>query len=354
VSIAEIVDRRGVLLVNAGRGRIGTENSQACMHFIFQLLDRHMPRLMEIPEDERPRTAVICDEAHYLFSRSVIKQIATHRAAGMDMTAGIQYMSQLGAEAETAAATAEIRDGVAHLLHSKFLFRITEPNDADREVRPAMAVVTTMTQQDPDSRTQRRVTPKVMMNIEDYYCVASQIIAGARAPAYIGRTYPMQNVSRAWAELHLERMRERLGPKPEPPRYGGGWVCWKKLDGYGERFEQEPVQSPPDAEGMRARQETADTAAPDGAQERRKQPPGERRATARRLRRTLARTAVRPRRRAARACPTARCTSSERTRRSMSPGAIGGSRARSLGCSAGRRARRPSAGAVRRPARCAS
>jgi DNA-binding transcriptional ArsR family regulator len=318
VSIAEIVDRRGILLVNAGRGRIGTENAQACMHFIFQLLDRHMQRLMEIPEEERPRTAVICDEAHYLFSRSVIKQIATHRAAGMDMTAGIQYMSQLGAEAETAAATAEIRDGVAHLLQSKFLFRITEPNGADREVRPAMAVVTTMTQQDPDSRIQRRVTPEVMMNIEDYYCVASQIIAGGRAPAYIGRTYPMQTVSRAWAELHLERMRERVGPKPEgfvrsvselvdadalmdqigasaqetetaggegradartcprcgkqavvkrPPRYGGGWVCWKKLDGCGERFEREPDQPQPDAEETGTRQQAEDTAARDRAQQ---------------------------------------------------------------------------------------
>jgi hypothetical protein len=301
VSIAEIVDRRGILLVNAGRGRIGTENAQACMHFIFQLLDRHMQRLMEVSEQERPRTAVICDEAHYLFSRSVIKQVATHRAAGMDLAAGIQYMAQLGAEADTAAATAEIRDGVAHLLQSKFLFRITEPGDADREVRPAMAVVTTMTQQDPDSRIQRRVTPEVMMNIGDHFCVASQIIAGQRAPAYIGRTYPMRAVSRVWAQAHLERMRERLGPKPEgflrpvselvdsdllleqigasgrelaetggerapdargecpscsaraviksAARYGSGWVCWKRLGGCGERFEKDDRRIEPQPEG---------------------------------------------------------------------------------------------------------
>ena len=214
VSLRDIVERRGILLVNANMATIGEDNAQACVHFIFQMLHRQMQRHMLIAENRRPRTAVICDEAHYLFSRTVVKQIATHRAAGMDMAAGIQYLAQLGAGAESASVTEEIRKGVTNLLQSRFLFRLSDPKDADEVVRIAMALLSTITQQDPDSRIHRRVAPEVMLNIENWYCLASWITGGARVGSFIGRTYPIPDVSRDWAEHHLREMRRRLGPGP--------------------------------------------------------------------------------------------------------------------------------------------
>ena len=214
VSMRDLVERRAILLVNGNMARIGEDNAQVCMHFIFQMLHRQMQHQMHLPEAERPRVALIADEAGYLLSRNVVRQIATHRAAGLDMAIGIQYLGQLGAGAESGSVTEEIRKGVTNLLQSRFLFRLSDPRDADEVSRIAMALVSTMTQQDPDSRLYRRVGPEVMLNIENYFCLCSWIASGARISSFIGQTFEMPRPTRRWADEHLARLRAAVGTPP--------------------------------------------------------------------------------------------------------------------------------------------
>ena len=214
VSMRDFVERRAILLVNGNMARIGEDNAQVCMHFIFQMLHRQMQHQMHLPEAERPRVALIADEAGYLLSRNVVRQIATHRAAGLDVAIGIQYLGQLGAGAESGSVTEEIRKGVTNLLQSRFLFRLSDPRDADEVSRIAMALVSTMTQQDPDSRLYRRVGPEVMLNIENYFCLCSWIASGARISSFIGQTFEMPRPTRRWAEEHLARLRAAVGTPP--------------------------------------------------------------------------------------------------------------------------------------------
>jgi hypothetical protein len=214
VSMRDLVERRAILLVNGNMARIGEDNAQVCMHFIFQMLHRQMQHQMHLPEAERPRVALIADEAGYLLSRNVVRQIATHRAAGLDVAIGIQYLGQLGAGAESGSVTEEIRKGVTNLLQSRFLFRLSDPRDADEVSRIAMALVSTMTQQDPDSRLYRRVGPEVMLNIENYFCLCSWIASGARISSFVGQTFEMPRPARWWAEEHLSRLRAAVGTPP--------------------------------------------------------------------------------------------------------------------------------------------
>lgn len=215
VSLRDLIQRRAILIVNGNMGRIGEDNAQVCMHFIFQMLHREMQHQMQLPESARPRVALIADEAHYLLSSNVVRQIATHRAAGLDVAIGIQYLAQLGAGAESASVTANIREGVTNLLQSRFLFRLSDPGDADEMSRIAMALVSTMNQQDPDSRLYRRIGPELLLNIENYFCLCSWIAGGGRIGSFIGQTFEMPQQSRRWAEENLWRMRERVGPLPE-------------------------------------------------------------------------------------------------------------------------------------------
>ena len=214
VSMRDLVERRAILLVNGNMARIGEDNAQVCMHFIFQMLHRQMQHQMHLPEAERPRVALIADEAGYLLSRNVVHQIATHRAAGLDVAIGIQYLGQLGAGAESGSVTEEIRKGVTNLLQSRFLFRLSDPRDADEVSRIAMALVSTMTQQDPDSRAYRRVGPEVMLNIENYFCLCSWIAGGGRIGSFIGQTFEMPRPAWRWAEEHLARLRAAVGTPP--------------------------------------------------------------------------------------------------------------------------------------------
>ena len=214
VSMHDLVERRAILLVNGNMARIGEDNAQVCMHFIFQMLHRQMQHQMHLPEAERPRVALIADEAGYLLSRNVVRQIATHRAAGLDVAIGIQYLGQLGAGAESGSVTEEIRKGVTNLLQSRFLFRLSDPRDADEVSRIAMALVSTITQQDPDSRAYRRVGPEVMLNIENYFCLCSWIAGGGRIGSFIGQTFEMPRPARRWADEHLARLRAAVGTPP--------------------------------------------------------------------------------------------------------------------------------------------
>ena len=193
VPIAEIIKGRGILLVDANMATIGEENAEACIAFIFRQLHQHLQHQVQWPEHERPRVALLADEAHYLISENVVDQIATHRAAGLDVTLGLQFHAQLGATALSAAATEKIRSGVLNLVQSRFMFRLGRPEDAEEATRVAMAVYETMIR--ADSRVYQRATPEQILNLPVWHFLASWIASGSRAPSFIGRTYPFPRIT---------------------------------------------------------------------------------------------------------------------------------------------------------------
>ena len=194
VPLREIVQARDILIVDANMGAIGTENSKACMLFILRMLHAQLQRQVHLPEAERPRVPLLVDEAHYVASgENVVDQIATHRAAGLEAAFGLQYFAQLGSASEHQQ---KILKGVLNLLQSRFLFRMGDAEDAEQATRIAMAVYATMIRDDPDSRARLRVTPEQALNFPNYYCLASWIANGTRAPSFMGQTYPLPDVGR--------------------------------------------------------------------------------------------------------------------------------------------------------------
>ena len=156
---------------------------------------------------------LLVDEAHYVAGgENVVDQIATHRAAGLEPAFGLQYFAQLGSASEHQQ---KILKGVLNLLQSRFLFRMGDAQDAEQATRIAMAVYATMIRDDPDSRARLRVTPEQLLNFPNYYCLASWIANGTRAPSFTGQTYPLPDIDDDWAEHHLAAQAERVGPYPE-------------------------------------------------------------------------------------------------------------------------------------------
>ena len=216
VPLGEIVEARDILIVDANMGAIGEENAQVCMHFIFRLIHTQMQRQIHMAPDDRPRVALICDEGSYIASRNVIKQIATHREAGLDVALGLQFFSQLGAGAQSASITDEIRKGATNLLQSRFLFRLGEPEDAEAATRIAMSVYQTMIRSDLSSRELLRITPEQSLYLPVWHCLASWIAGGRRALSFIGQTYAFPKLRDGpWARHHLGLLRDKVGPYPE-------------------------------------------------------------------------------------------------------------------------------------------
>ena len=213
IPLREIIEARDILIVDANMGAIGTENSKACMHFILRMLHTQLQRQVHLPAADRPRVPLLVDEAHYVAGgENVVDQIATHRAAGLEPAFGLQYFAQLGSASEHQQ---KILKGVLNLLQSRFMFRMGDAQDAEEATRIAMAVYSTMIRDDPDSRARLRVTPEQALNFPNYYCLASWIANGTRAPSFMGQTYPLPEVDDQWANHHLAAQSERVGPYPE-------------------------------------------------------------------------------------------------------------------------------------------
>ena len=213
IPLREIIEARDILIVDANMAAIGTDNSKACMLFILRMLNAQLQRQVHLPESDRPRVPLLVDEAHYVLgAESVVDQIATHRAGGLEPAFGVQYLAQLGSGSEHQQ---KILKGVLNLLQSRFLFRMGDAQDAEETSRIAMAVYATMIRDDPDSRARLRVTPEQLLNFPNYFCLASWIANGNRTPAFTGETFALPVIDDVWADYHLAAQAERVGPYPE-------------------------------------------------------------------------------------------------------------------------------------------
>jgi hypothetical protein len=216
VSLADIVRARDILIVDANMGALGENNAQVVMHLFFQQLHALMQQQVHLPESERPRVPTIWDEGGYVASMNTIKQAATHREAGLEIAMGIQYNAQLGAKAESAAATEAIRKGVTNLLQSRCMFRLSDPDDAQEQTRVAMSVYQTMIRADLESRELMGTTPEESIYLPVHFALSSWIAGGARAGAFYGETFAFRKLRKGpWAEHHLRLLQGAVGPYPE-------------------------------------------------------------------------------------------------------------------------------------------
>jgi hypothetical protein len=264
VRLADIVRARDILIVDANMAAIGGENSQICMHFIFQELHALMQQQVHLPVEQRPRVPGIFDEAGQIATRNVIKQAATHREAGLEMTMGIQYLSQLGAGAESASITEEIRKGVTNLFQSWCLFRVGDPDDAEAATRIAMSVYQTMIRADLESRELLGATPEQSLYLKVWHCLASWIASGARAQRFFGRTYPFVKLRDGpWAQHHMRLLEEVVGPYPAtlPKTY------WRERSNVGDvQTQPTPTGGASKARGQKGRQPATTASPPPAAQ----------------------------------------------------------------------------------------
>jgi hypothetical protein len=216
IRLADIVRAKDILIVDANMAALGEGNAQVVMHLFFQQLHALMQEQVHLPPSKRPRVPTIWDEGGYVASMNTIKQAATHREAGLEIAMGIQYISQLGAKAESTTVTEAIRKGVTNLMQSRCLFRLGDPEDAEQQTRIAMSVYQTMIRSDLESRELLGSTPEQLLYLPVHYCLASWISKGERVSRFTGETFPFQKVrGRAWAEHHMQLLEETVGPYPE-------------------------------------------------------------------------------------------------------------------------------------------
>jgi hypothetical protein len=233
LSLRSVIEAHDTLIVNPRIELIGEDQASILTDFVVHMLDLELKRLVAIPASRRPRVSLIIDEAHRLVTDTLITMTATHREARLTVAAAVQYVSQLGADAPSAARREKILKGVGNLLQSKVLFRMSDSDDADRHTQIFRSVYETTVRADPVSRARMPFDPARMQTLEDHHALVSLVCSpdgghsgglvdsgkgATRLSAYETRTYRMPDVEEipdSWRAEHLARQGEVFTRYPE-------------------------------------------------------------------------------------------------------------------------------------------
>ena len=236
LSLDDVVRNREVLVVDGKMGTFGADNCRVMMQFVLNALYGALQRQQQLPEAERARVALKVDEAHLVINESFADALATLRSAGLEVVAAWQYGEQI--------EDPKIRSGMMSLLRQRCMFSMGEQQDAREMSSIAMAVYADMIRPDPETRDTMRVTPDMIFNLPNHHAICSWISRGARAPAFLAQTIPLETRDDV-VEQHLSAQRERGGfvpdrlPDPLPDL---------SREGFGE-IPSEEVARPERAEG---------------------------------------------------------------------------------------------------------
>jgi hypothetical protein len=206
MSLDDIVSRREVLIVDGKMGTFGSDNCRVMMQFILNSLYGTLQRQQQLPEHERTRVALKVDEAHLVINESFADALATLRSAGLEVVAAWQYGEQI--------QDPKIRSGMMSLLRQRCMFSMGEEADAREMTTIAMSVYTDMIRTDSDSRSRLRLTPDTIFNLPNHHAICSWISRGARVPAFIAQTLPLESDDEV-VRHHLEAQRARGYYVPE-------------------------------------------------------------------------------------------------------------------------------------------
>jgi hypothetical protein len=204
--LGEIVRNRDVLVIDADVAATGDENARLVLSFILRQLEVVLNQQLASDPADRSRVHLFVDEADFVLNETLARMLAKHRESGLTVTLALQYMGQLRDDL--------VRHGVEMLAQSRYLFRISDPLEAEVATRLAHAVLSPRIETDPDSRGRMRIAPEVALSLERFHCIASWITAGTRIPAFIGRTYPIPTAY-GYTDYHLARQTEEVGDYPE-------------------------------------------------------------------------------------------------------------------------------------------
>jgi hypothetical protein len=206
LDLDEVVRRREVLVVDGKMGTFGADNCRVMMQFILSALYGALRRQQELDESERVRVALKVDEAHLILNESFADAMATLRSGGLEVVAAWQYGEQI--------QDRKIRGGMMSLLRQRCMFSMGETEDAREMSNLAMAVYSDMIRDTPESRARMRVTPDTIFNLPNYHAICSWINRGARVPAFLGRSIPLDHDEDVVLH-HVEAQRERGYHVPE-------------------------------------------------------------------------------------------------------------------------------------------
>lgn len=206
LSLDEVIARREVLIVDGKMGTFGADNCRVMMQFVLTALYGALQRAQQLPEEQRPRVALKVDEAHLIINDSFADALATLRSAGLEVTAAWQYGEQI--------QDPKLRGGLMSLLRQRCMFSMGESQDALEMSRIAMAAYTDLIRDDTASRARLRVTPDTIFNLPNHHTVCSWISRGARQPAFIAQTLPLETRADV-IEQHRAAQTARGGFVPE-------------------------------------------------------------------------------------------------------------------------------------------
>ncbi len=201
VSLLDILRNRDILIVRGNIGDAGRGNVEVMMTLMLSMLHATMSRQqVDLAEHERPRVNLVLDEAHMMINDTFAEMLATHRSAGLEVKAALQYTGQIVDDVA--------QDAWKALLQHRIACRIRNPDEARVVVDLMMNSYADVIRGDQESRDVFRYTPDHLLNIDNFHGLAAVIAKGQPQPAFPIQTIPATE-NPALIAWHYRAQRER-------------------------------------------------------------------------------------------------------------------------------------------------
>jgi hypothetical protein len=211
VSIAELIDRGEVLIVNGAKDAIGDDNAQLVFLLVLQLVHRALQGRQRLPAGRRRPVAVHVDEAHNVMSRSLATMAAEGRSAGLQLGVAYQYSAQIQDEL--------VKSGVRSLYQSVVAFRLRELEDARALSGLAMEIYQDVIQAHEELQERLRFSADDLVRLPEFHALCMLVADGAPRPAFIAETLPMERLADPARACHhrAAQLERGCAPLAAPP-----------------------------------------------------------------------------------------------------------------------------------------
>lgn len=208
VSFDDVIRRREVLIVSA---RVPAHPDGAVLlKFFIQLIHRSILGQQALPEDERARVAVICDDAGHIFSPTIARMMEHDRAGGLDLALGWQHGGQMNPELAVA---------IDALCSSRFYLRSAE-EDAKKAVNRLNPGYEDRTAAGLSDLKRKRVEVNQLTGLDTHHAIAVLQAGRTLSNSFTVQTIPWRRDPEKVEEFE-QRMREEGAYDPDviaPPR----------------------------------------------------------------------------------------------------------------------------------------
>jgi len=196
----EVIRRRGVVIVNLDKARLGDAGVRLMGIFVVTLLWYAMQAQNDVEERDRVKVSLILDEAQNYLSEGFLNMLAEGRAYGLQVALAIRFLGEIDSP--------KVIAGLRQLIQNVIIHQFQLVEEARDFVERFMRTWASMVQVNAESQDAINFGSDDILRLPKFTTICQWMVNGAMQPAFLARTINWEEFYHDdWRLVHIEAQR---------------------------------------------------------------------------------------------------------------------------------------------------